>query len=1607
MTNLAPLNTADAQVFQDFQAPENATLDKNTTYWLAMGSDAAPSSGRVFKVGATNSNGEDTGHAPGWSIGNSRIFTSTDTNDNSVTSGSLSAVARVSILGKPISSDARLRLLDVSHSGGAVTLTPSPFEAEELIYAGTVTSDVETVTVSTRVNHAGAGIAFSNELDAAMTDADGNADNGFQTNLLEGLNTVRMKITAEDEETIRTYELRITRIAVPPSVTLVTNRSQSIVGIDPGRLGDPAQSYAMAQGFTTGPNSTGYSLESVTLFMEFLTVADEPSVKLHDNRNTGLLGDSASDQPGDELFAFANPELPDLVQVGDTLVGGMAARDFTAPADTHLDPDTTYWVIVRQAADEGIFDLSLTGFSAEDPGGAPGWEIRDPGKHRPNEGTLQFVDISRGQSLRIAVTGSITPGTDAKLTSLSADDHLGSPVRLTPDTFHKATLNYTASVAHSVPHLTVSWTVSDPQSVANVQDSKGRVLPDIDEDLANGYQVQLADGLNTIEIKVTAEDGTTVETYTLEVTRRNPAGDATLSSLSLTEDDSTEIGLTPSFAPSRTSFTASVGNDVDMITVTSETNDQYAQSQYLDGTNQLLTDEGSDDGFQVQLETGQNTIKVKVTAEDGTTAEFYTIVVQRAESGLPGEPENFEANPRNQAAVLSWSPPSNPGSSAIIKYRYRVSEDGGSTWTPDWTDVPDNDADSDLSDETDYTVTNLFNGTEYIIEVLAVNGTGEGPPARAAATPGSGPAKVTGVTATPMARLLEVSWDRARAATGFRAATGYIVQWKQAGQDFSSDRQEVINGGSETSAELRLPVGVQFSVRVSGFTDDGDGEPSDEVSGTLAAPGPIDMKGLELWSAELNVRVSAEGNRGFIGTVLSGFAQGEIDPEHFMISGESTRRLIYALFYRDNTLYFDPARTLGEGYFVLDLDEFRFVLAAWSATELPSICSCKGYSLTGHGLSWIQDDRVKVRLARFSAPSEPLNLAARPANQEVTLTWTPPASDGGPAITKYQYRVSADRGTNWNPDWTDVPDSDVDSDQADERSVTATNLVNGTQYTFQVRAVNSIGGGSEGETIATPAIAPTLPLTLDAIAGDDAINIQEKADGFVITGDTGTVSGASVTVTVGTQTFTATSDSSGAWSVSVPIDASYITGTSVTVTVNATGTDYNAATEVGKTITVDLTKPTLASATVDAAAITLTYNETLDTTSIPDGSTYSVKVNSSTVALATTNPVAINGSVVTVTLASAVSTSDTVTIDYTVPTGMDASPVRDAAGNPADGLTNRSVTGIGVLVTDADNLQTGEDGTTDTFKVRLATLPSANVSIALTSSDTSEGTVSPTPLTFTTTNWDTDQTVTVTGVDDTDEDDDQTYQITFAVTSTDTDYNGITVSPVSVTNIDDEVSSDATLSGLTLADTDANAIDFNETFTSSRKTYTATAPVTAWRIVVAPTVNQEEATFEVLDGDDVALTDADPNTPEFDVDAPIGQTVVKVKVTAEDATTDETYTITITRVDFLVSNLSQTVAFGATGYEIPNIIGSGTRTRATQEFTTGPNTDGYAITEIIINAHRATTNAHQFSIRASTTVRGTAGPGMHEVDLIGELSSAGEVSYYPEQPTNLSAAEIT
>lgn len=139
-------------------------------------------------------------------------------------------------------------------------------------------------------------------------------------------------------------------------------------------------------------------------------------------------------------------------------------------------------------------------------------------------------------------------------------------------------------------------------------------------------------------------------------------------------------------------------------------------------------------------------------------------------------------------------------------------------------------------------------------------------------------------------------------------------------------------------------------------------------------------------------------------------------------------------------------------------------------------------------------------------------------------------------------------------------------------------------------------------------------------------------------------------------------------------------------------------------------------------------------------------------------------------------------------------------GAPVSSDTNYStLSPQSVFVTNVDNDSPGfditavnrntiEDGTTAFFRVRLLTIPTANVTITFTSSDTTEGIItSGASLTFTPANWNTYQNVTIKGVNDSLMDGDITYTIiSNPATSADPNYNGLDPDDVTVINEDDD-----------------------------------------------------------------------------------------------------------------------------------------------------------------------------------------------------------------------------
>jgi autotransporter-associated beta strand protein len=99
---------------------------------------------------------------------------------------------------------------------------------------------------------------------------------------------------------------------------------------------------------------------------------------------------------------------------------------------------------------------------------------------------------------------------------------------------------------------------------------------------------------------------------------------------------------------------------------------------------------------------------------------------------------------------------------------------------------------------------------------------------------------------------------------------------------------------------------------------------------------------------------------------------------------------------------------------------------------------------------------------RSTVPASPTNLVATAGNAQISVAFTAGA-DGGSAITNYEYTI--DGGTTW----TALNPADAIS------PVTIAGLTNGTQYSIQLRAINSAGFGATSSAVtATP--LPALPI---------------------------------------------------------------------------------------------------------------------------------------------------------------------------------------------------------------------------------------------------------------------------------------------------------------------------------------------------------------------------------------------------------------------------------------------------------------------------------------------------------------------------------------------------
>jgi hypothetical protein len=174
-------------------------------------------------------------------------------------------------------------------------------------------------------------------------------------------------------------------------------------------------------------------------------------------------------------------------------------------------------------------------------------------------------------------------------------------------------------------------------------------------------------------------------------------------------------------------------------------------------------------------------------------------------------------------------------------------------------------------------------------------------------------------------------------------------------------------------------------------------------------------------------------------------------------------------------------------------------------------------------------------------------------------------------------------------------------------------------------------------------------------------------------------------------------------------------------------------------------------------------------------------------------------------------------------------PISASAGNNLLNLVLAHAPVPGFTISPGSTLHVSENGATASFTVRLDAAPTANVTLALASTDASEAKISKTSLTFTPADWATPQTVVVTGINDSIVDGTVACMIiTRAAVSADANYSGLDPVDINVLNADNEASPTPVITFDSLVISDSESYTDTDPFSgASFRRYKLTGTATA------------------------------------------------------------------------------------------------------------------------------------------------------------------------------------
>ena len=380
---------------------------------------------------------------------------------------------------------------------------------------------------------------------------------------------------------------------------------------------------------------------------------------------------------------------------------------------------------------------------------------------------------------------------------------------------------------------------------------------------------------------------------------------------------------------------------------------------------------------------------------------------------------------QNQQATVSWTAPTYVGS-GITGYKIQQVVSGGN-----WTNEQ-----STGSTSTSFVVTGLTNGTEYFFRVAAVTAAGTGPyPSLgpfSSGIPATAPGAPTSLVATPGNGQISISFTAG--ATNGTAITNY--QYSTDGTTYTAFATPITTSPVTVTG---LTNGQSYTIRLKAVNAAGV-----STAATASAVTPFTN------AAPPTSLVATAGNNQVSISFTAGANNGSaITNYKYSIDGGST----YSAFAT-------PVTT--------------------SPVTITGLTGGTTYSIYLKAVNSAGDSvaSASVSATPYTNPSAPSGLIATASNTQISISFTPGATNGS-AITNYKYSI--DGGSTYTAFATPVTTSPV----------VITGLTNGTSYTIFLKSVNIAGDSSASSSVtATPFGVAAAPTGLVATPGDGQISVS-------------------------------------------------------------------------------------------------------------------------------------------------------------------------------------------------------------------------------------------------------------------------------------------------------------------------------------------------------------------------------------------------------------------------------------------------------------------------------------------------------------------------------------